>query len=58
MPVVVKLLAIPQKETPALAQATEEIAIFSAENMIHTTMEHMVKAIDAWSFQVSTAHLH
>jgi len=56
MAVVVNLPAIPNKDTPAPAQVTEEIPIAKAENMIDTKMDNMVMAFDAWTFQLSNAN--
>jgi hypothetical protein len=56
MPVVVNLPAIPTEETPAPTQAMEEIPIPKAENTINTKMEHMVKAFEAWTFQLRKAN--
>jgi len=47
MPDVVNLLAIPNKETPALAEATEEIPIAEAENTMDTKMDNIMKAFEA-----------
>jgi hypothetical protein len=47
MPVVVNLPAIPQEETPAPAQATEEIPIAKDENTIDRKMDNMMKAFEA-----------
>jgi len=51
MPVVVNLPAIPNEETPAQAQATEELPVTKAENPIVTRMDNMMKAVEAWTFQ-------
>ena len=56
MPVVVNLPAIPNKETPAAAQPTEEIAIANAVNTIDTKMDNMIMALEAWTFQLSKAN--
>jgi hypothetical protein len=53
MPVVVNLAAIPNEETPAPAQAMEEIPIVKAENTINTKSDNMMKAFEAWTFQLS-----
>jgi len=56
MPVLVNLPAIPNEETLAPAQATEEIRIAKAENTIDTKMDNMIKAIEAWTFHMSKAN--
>jgi len=56
MPVAVNLPAIPNEETLAPAQATEEIPIAKAENMIDTNMDNMMKDFEAWTFQLSKAN--
>jgi hypothetical protein len=45
MPVVLNLPAIPNEETPAPAQAIEEIPIATAENMIDMKMASMMKPL-------------
>jgi len=47
MPVVANLPAIPNEETLAPAQATEEIPITEANNTINTKMDNMMKPIEA-----------
>jgi len=56
MPVVANLPAIPNEETPAPAQAMEGIRIAKAENTIDTKMDNMMKASEAWTFQLSKAN--
>jgi len=56
MPVVINLPAIPSEETPAPAQVTEEIPIAKADNTIDTKMDNMMKAFEAWTFQMSKAN--
>jgi hypothetical protein len=56
MPVLVNHPAIPNEETPAPAQATEESPIAKAENTIDTKMDNMMKAFEAWTFQLSKAN--
>jgi len=56
MPVLVNLPAIPNEETPAPMLATEEIPIAKAENMIDSKMDNMMKAFEAWTFQLSKAN--
>jgi hypothetical protein len=46
MPVVVNIPAIPNKETPAPAQATEEIPIATAENTIGMKMANRMQAVE------------
>ena len=53
MPVLVNLLALPNKDTAAPAQRTEEIPISEAEDMRDTKMDNMMKAFEAWTFQLS-----
>jgi len=55
LPVVVNLLAIPNEETLAPVQATEEIPIAKAENTIDMKMDNMWKAFNASTFQRSKA---
>jgi hypothetical protein len=50
MAVVVNLLAINNKETPAPAQAMVEIPIARAENTIYTKMDIMKMAVKVWTF--------
>jgi hypothetical protein len=56
MPVVVNLPAITNEETLAPAQVMEEIPIAKAENTIDTKMDNMMKAVEAWTFQLSKAN--
>jgi hypothetical protein len=56
MPVVANLPAIPNEETPAPAQAMEEIPIAKAENTIDTKMDNMMKAFEAWNFHLRKAN--
>jgi hypothetical protein len=53
MPVVINLPAITSEETPAPAQATEEIPIAKADNTIDMKMDNMIKTFEAWTFQMS-----
>jgi hypothetical protein len=50
---VVNLLVISNEEASAQAQAPEGIPITKAENTINTKMDNMIKALEAWTFQVS-----
>jgi hypothetical protein len=52
MPVVGHFPAIAHKETPAPAQSMEEIPIAKAVNTINTKMDNMMKAFEAWTFQL------
>jgi len=56
MPVVANLPAIPNEETPAPAHAMEEIPIAEDENIIDKKMENIMKAFEAWTFQLSNAN--
>jgi len=56
MAAVVNLPAIPSKETPAPAQAMEEIPITKADNTIDTKMHNMMKAFEAWTLRLSKAN--
>jgi len=56
MPVVVNFPAIANEETLAPAQATEEIPIAKAKNTIDMKMDEMMKAFEAWTFQLSKAN--
>jgi hypothetical protein len=52
MPVVGHFPAIANKETPAPAQSMEEIPIAKAVNTFDTEMDNMMKAFEAWTFQL------
>jgi len=56
MPVGANHPAIPNEETPAPAQAMEEIRIAKAENTIDMKIDTMMKAFKAWTFQLSKAN--
>jgi len=56
MPVVVNLPAIPNEETPAPVQATEDILSAKAENMIDTKMDNMMKVFEGWTCQLRKAN--
>jgi len=47
---------IPNKNTPAPAQAAEEFAITKADNTIGKRIENMMKAFEALTFHVSKAN--
>jgi hypothetical protein len=57
MPVVVKFPVIPNEETPAPVQATEDILMAKAKNMIDTKMVDMIKAFEASLLQLSKANM-
>jgi hypothetical protein len=56
MPEVLNLLAIPNKDTPEPAQATEEIPITWSENTIDPKMDNMMGAFEAWTVHLSNAN--
>jgi len=58
IPVVVNLLAFPSEETPAPAQAIEEIPIAKANNTFDMKVDNMMKAFKACIFQLSEAYKH
>jgi hypothetical protein len=55
MPVVVNIPLIPNEETLAPAQDTEEIPIGKAKNSFNTKMNNMMKPFEAWAVQPSKA---
>jgi len=56
MPVVEKLPAIPNEETPAPAQASEEMPIAKADHTIEKKIQNMMMAFMAWTFQLHKAN--
>lgn len=56
MPVLVNLPAIPNKETPARAYATEDIPSTNAEHTIDTKIDNVMKAFEAWTFHQSNVN--
>lgn len=50
MAVVVNLQAIPSKETPPPAHATEEISIANAKNTFDMTRNNWMKGFEVWTF--------
>jgi hypothetical protein len=57
MPVAVNNQAIPRTETLAQAPATEEIPIAEARNTIDRPMDILMKAFQAWTFQLRKANM-
>jgi hypothetical protein len=51
-----KLAAIANEETPAPLQAMEEVPITEAENPINIEMDNMIRAFEAFTFQLSNAN--
>jgi len=53
MPAVIIVPAIPRTVTPAPAAATKEIPVAKANNTIDMKIEIMMRACEAWTFQMS-----
>jgi len=56
MPVVINLPASPSEETQAPAQAIEDIPFANVNDTIDTEIDTMMKALDAWTVEMSKAN--